>query len=215
GRRRRDDRERHHLHRPRVHGGRVGAGDTRGPPRACGPPCAPSLGGPVAGAPPSARGRGGRSHRGACAGRRTCTSAVASAATRALAAAGEHAGAAAGARPADWWPMATAIVVRGLTRRFGAEPAVDGLSLDIETGEVLALLGPNGAGKTTTIRLLNGVLRPDAGTSLVLGFDPVTQGNEVRRRSGVLTENAGLDDRLTALENLVLYARIRGMDGGV
>jgi len=111
--------------------------------------------------------------------------------------------------------MATAIVARDLTRRFGAEPAVDGLTLDVESGEVLALLGPNGAGKTTTIRLLNGVLRPDAGSSLVLGFDPVTQGDEVRRRSGVLTENAGLDDRLTALENLVLYARIRGMDGGV
>src|SRR5207253_3305906 len=130
-------------------------------------------GAPVAGPQPWARGRGRRPHRRARACRRTRS---ATSAPCRLSPAGQHAGAAAGARPADWWPMATAIVVRGLTRRFGAEPAVDGLSLDIETGEVLALLGPNGAGKTTTIRLLNGVLRPDAGTSLVLGFDPVTQG---------------------------------------
>ena len=111
--------------------------------------------------------------------------------------------------------MAAAITTHELTRRFGAEPAVDDLTLEIEGGEVLALLGPNGAGKTTTIRLLNGVLRPHAGSSRVLGFDPVTEGDEVRRRSGVLTENAGLDDRLTAIENLVLYARIRGIDAAV
>jgi ABC-2 type transport system ATP-binding protein len=63
------------------------------------------------------------------------------------------------------------------------------------------------------VRLLNGVLRPDAGASRVLGLDPAADGDAVRRRTGVLTENAGLDDRLTALENLVLYARIRGLDG--
>ena len=70
---------------------------------------------------------------------------------------------------------------------------------------MLALLGPNGAGKTTTVRLLNGVLAPDRGRALVLGLDPAIDGDEVRRRTGVLTENAGLDDRLTARENLVAH----------
>ena len=83
--------------------------------------------------------------------------------------------------------------------------------MEAEQGEVVALLGPNGAGKTTTIRLLDGVLTPDRGTSRVLGLDPVTDGNGVRRRTGVLTEAGGLDDRLTLTENLVSHARIRGM----
>ena len=73
------------------------------------------------------------------------------------------------------------------------------------------MLGPNGAGKTTTVRLLNGILRPDAGTSVVLGFDPATQGDELRRHTGVLTENAGLDDRLTARENVAFTAQMRGL----
>ena len=107
--------------------------------------------------------------------------------------------------------MAGAIVTEGLTRAFPTGVALDGLTLDIAAGEVLALLGPNGAGKTTTVRLLDGVLRPHAGRASVLGLDPVLEGDAVRRRTGVLTENAGLDDRLTAAENLELTARIRGM----
>ncbi len=110
------------------------------------------------------------------------------------------------------------IVVDGLTRSFDGQLALVDLSFDAEPGEVLAVLGPNGAGKTTTVRLLNGVLAPDRGTSRVLGIDPAVDGNEVRRRTGVLTENAGLDDRLTAWENLVVTGRIRGMntsDAGV
>ncbi|MFP5376775.1 MAG: ABC transporter ATP-binding protein [Acidimicrobiia bacterium] len=105
--------------------------------------------------------------------------------------------------------MGTAIRSDDLSRSFGPERALDGLSLEVDEGEVVALLGPNGAGKTTTVRLLNGVLRPDRGRSEVLGLDPVTDGPAVRRRTGVLTETAGLDDRLTARENLVLVARIR------
>ena len=108
--------------------------------------------------------------------------------------------------------MNASVQTAGLTRSFGAGKAVDDLTFEVQAGEVMALLGPNGAGKTTTIRMLNGVLEPDAGWSRVLGFDPVAEGDEVRRRTGVLTENAGLDDRLTARENLVFSARIRGMD---
>ncbi|NIR36418.1 MAG: ABC transporter ATP-binding protein [Actinobacteria bacterium] len=105
-----------------------------------------------------------------------------------------------------------AISTRAMSRSFDGRVAVDSLDLDVNHGEVLALLGPNGAGKTTTVRLLNGVLRPDRGHAAVLGLDPVTQGDDVRRRTGVLTENAGLDDRLTARENLEYAARMRGFE---
>ena len=99
----------------------------------------------------------------------------------------------------------------GLTRRFPSGTALDALTLDAREGEVLALLGPNGAGKTTTMRLLNGVLSADGGRATVLGLDPWTQGEELRSRTGVLTENAGLDERFTALENLEFVGRLRGM----
>jgi ABC-2 type transport system ATP-binding protein len=113
---------------------------------------------------------------------------------------------------ADGDPVEPAIATRGLTRRFPSGIALDALDLEVFPGEVLALLGPNGAGKTTTIRLLNGVLTPSDGSATVLGLDPRTDGHELRRRTGVLTENAGLDDRLTARENLESTARIRGFD---
>jgi len=107
---------------------------------------------------------------------------------------------------------ASAIRCDGLTRSFENGLAVDGLTLDVPRGSVLALLGHNGAGKTTTIRLFNGVLAPDAGSCEVLGLDPAVDGTELRRRTGVVTENAGLDDRLTARENLRTVARVRGME---
>ena len=106
---------------------------------------------------------------------------------------------------------APAIEARGLTRRFDGRLALDHLDLVVPHGEVLALLGPNGAGKTTTVRLLNGILTPDAGSASVLGLDPARDGDDVRRRTGVLTENAGLDDRLTARENLEFAAQVRGL----
>lgn len=119
------------------------------------------------------------------------------------------------ARPAPSDPRPSggdlAIETRDLTRSFPSGRAVDGLTFDVRRGEVLALLGPNGAGKTTTIRMLDGVLCPDRGTARVLGLDPATQGDDVRHRTGVLTENAGLDERLTARENLAFAARIRGL----
>jgi ABC-2 type transport system ATP-binding protein len=107
------------------------------------------------------------------------------------------------------------IETHGLTRRFGSHVALDSLSIDVRRGEVLALLGPNGAGKTTTTRLLNGILIPDAGSSSVCGIDPASHGDDVRRRTAVVTENAGLDERLTVRENLTITARIRGMDRAV
>lgn len=108
----------------------------------------------------------------------------------------------------------SAIQTEDLTRSFRGGVALEGLTVDVAQGEVLALLGPNGAGKTTTVRLLNGILVPDRGRALVLGIDPAVDGDAVRRRTGVLTEHAGLDERLTARENLELTARMRGLDRG-
>jgi ABC-2 type transport system ATP-binding protein len=104
----------------------------------------------------------------------------------------------------------SAIETHELTRWFSSGVAVDRVTLSLPAGEVLALLGPNGAGKTTTVRLLNGVLVADHGEARVLGLDPVAAGDAVRRQTGVLTENAGLDDRLTTRENLMFTARLRG-----
>lgn len=106
-----------------------------------------------------------------------------------------------------------AIVCESLTRSFDGRTVVDALSMSVPQGSVLALLGNNGAGKTTTIRLLNGVLDPDAGHIRVLGLDPTRDGTALRHRTGVVTENAGLDDRLTARENLEITARLRGLRG--
>jgi ABC-2 type transport system ATP-binding protein len=108
--------------------------------------------------------------------------------------------------------MTAAIRTQDLTRSFPSGVALDGLTLEVPQGEVLALLGPNGAGKTTTVRLLNGILVADRGRAEVLGLDPAVDAEAVRRRTGVLTEHAGLDERLTARENLVLTARMRGLD---
>ncbi|MDZ7674472.1 MAG: ABC transporter ATP-binding protein [Acidimicrobiales bacterium] len=105
------------------------------------------------------------------------------------------------------------IVTDGLCRHFPGGVGLDPLSIEVPPGEVLALLGPNGAGKTTTVRLLNGVLRPDGGSARVLGIDPAIDGDRLRARTGVLTEYAGLDDRLTARENLRYAAMVRGLQG--
>ena len=103
------------------------------------------------------------------------------------------------------------IAIEKLTRRFGDTVAVDGLSLQVAQGEILGYLGHNGAGKTTTVRLLNGVLAPNDGHVSVLGLDPLRDGVALRRRTGVLTETPSLDDRLSARENLTLYAEMYGV----
>lgn len=99
----------------------------------------------------------------------------------------------------------------GLGRRFGDAIAVDQLSLQVQGGEVFGFLGHNGAGKTTTVRLLNGVLGVSEGTVEVLGLSPVADGPQLRRRTGVLTETPSLDERLTARENLMIYADLFGV----
>jgi ABC-2 type transport system ATP-binding protein len=102
--------------------------------------------------------------------------------------------------------MNPVIQVENLRRQFGDVIAVDGISFEVQAGEVFGLLGHNGAGKTTTTRLLNGVLRPTAGTLRVLDRDPTVEGPALREHTGILTESPSLDDRLTARENLTIYA---------
>jgi daunorubicin resistance ABC transporter ATP-binding subunit len=105
---------------------------------------------------------------------------------------------------------APAVEATGLTKRFGSFSAVDDLDLRVETGTVVALLGPNGAGKTTTVRMLATLLRPDGGSARVGGHDVVREGAAVRRLISLTGQFAALDKNLTARENLMLMARLRG-----
>ncbi len=111
-------------------------------------------------------------------------------------------------------PSRIAIQAKDLTRTFGEIRAVDGLTLETERGKVFGFLGPNGAGKTTTIRLLLGLLAPSSGSAQVLGYDLATQADEIRRRTGALLEQTALYERLSAQDNLDLFARIWHMSAG-
>ncbi len=107
--------------------------------------------------------------------------------------------------------MDTVISINQLTRCFKETKAVDQLSLDVHAGEIFGFLGHNGAGKTTTVRLLNGVIEPTSGSMRVLGLDPQVDGPKLRARTGVLTETPSMDERLTAWDNLSIYADLYGV----
>jgi ABC-2 type transport system ATP-binding protein len=92
------------------------------------------------------------------------------------------------------------IQVNGLTKRYGNQKAVDGLSLSVPEGSIFGLLGENGAGKTTTIQTLLGLIRPDAGRTEVLGLDPARRGLDVRRQTGYVPESPVLYDWMTVAE---------------
>jgi len=104
-----------------------------------------------------------------------------------------------------------AIVTVGLVKRFGSLAAVDGLSFEVETGEIFGLLGPNGSGKTTTIRMLSCLIAPTEGQASVGGHDIRRDPLRVRETVGVLTENPSLYERLTAYENMEFFARAYGV----
>jgi ABC-2 type transport system ATP-binding protein len=99
-----------------------------------------------------------------------------------------------------------AVELSGLVKRFGGTTAVDGLSLRLEPGTVLALLGPNGAGKTTTVEICEGFLRRDGGDVRVLGLDPATQHEKLRPRIGVMPQGGGAYPGVRAEEMLALVA---------
>lgn len=104
-----------------------------------------------------------------------------------------------------------ALRLEGLTKRFGARVAVDQVNLTVARGEAFALVGPDGAGKTTTMRLLVGLMDPDEGRAEVLGFDSVTQGDQVRGQIGYMPQRFGLYDDLTVAENIAFYADLYGV----
>lgn len=97
-----------------------------------------------------------------------------------------------------------------LTKRFGGLVAVDGLDLDLRSGEIFGLLGPNAAGKTTTIRLLAGILRATSGSARVLGMDLVGELGRIKPRIGYVAQHFALYPELTVRENLKFYGRLYG-----
>jgi ABC-2 type transport system ATP-binding protein len=111
--------------------------------------------------------------------------------------------------------MEPLIEAAGLVRRFGDRLAVDALSLTLRPGSILALLGPNGAGKTTTMRMLAGLLAPDAGTARICGevLGRSEAGNAaIRARVGLVPEQPGFYERLSARDNLRFFAGLHGLD---
>jgi ABC-2 type transport system ATP-binding protein len=106
-----------------------------------------------------------------------------------------------------------AILVEGLTKRFGSVVALDGIDLDVPPGTVFGLLGPNGAGKTTAVRVLTTILRPDGGRAEILGLDVVRQASAVRYRIGLAGQYAAIDPNLTGRENLRLIGRLSQLPG--
>lgn len=105
-----------------------------------------------------------------------------------------------------------AIATEKLTRKFGELTAVDGVDLQVESGQFFGFLGPNGAGKSTTIKMVTGLLQPTAGRVSLLGIDFARHPVEVKRQIGVVPEGMGLFERLTAPEYLEFVGRMYGLD---
>jgi ABC-2 type transport system ATP-binding protein len=104
-----------------------------------------------------------------------------------------------------------AIDVRGLTKRFGSKTAVDHVDIQVPRGEVWGFLGPNGSGKTTTIRMLCGLLRPDAGQGTCLGHDVLREAEAIKREVGYMTQRFSYWEDLSIRENLEFVGRVYGV----
>jgi ABC-type multidrug transport system ATPase subunit len=105
------------------------------------------------------------------------------------------------------------IECEGLTRRFGAFTAVDGVSLRVNRGSIFGFLGPNGSGKSTVIRMLCGILAPSSGTARLGGYDVLTETPKIKRLLGYMSQKFSLYDELTVHENLLFYGRLYGLRG--
>lgn len=104
-----------------------------------------------------------------------------------------------------------AIDVRGMTKRFGRLTAVNAIDLQVRAGEICGFLGPNGSGKTTFIRMLCGLLRPDAGSGTCLGHDVIRESEPIKRQVGYMTQRFSFYEDLSILENLDFVARMYGV----
>ena len=113
-------------------------------------------------------------------------------------------------------PADPVVLLEGVDRSFGEHRALHDLTMRIDAGSISVLLGPNGAGKTTAIRVITGALGVDSGRVRVFGLDPddPRQGEEVRRRCGVVSAKPALYDRLSGLDNLRYSAELHGMRWG-
>jgi ABC-2 type transport system ATP-binding protein len=100
------------------------------------------------------------------------------------------------------------IHLQHLTKRFGAQTAVDDLSFEVPAGQILGFLGPNGAGKSTTLKMLTGMLDPTSGTATICGFDLLRQPIEVKRHVGFVPESGAVFESLTGLEYLEMVAAL-------
>ena len=110
-------------------------------------------------------------------------------------------------------PHAEMIRLGGVVKRFGnSPPALDGVSATIRAGEITGLVGPDGAGKTTLMRILTGLLVPDAGRVALAGYDVVRDNDAIHVVSGYMPQRFGLYEDLSVMENMRLYAQLRGLD---
>ncbi|MEN0652714.1 MULTISPECIES: ABC transporter ATP-binding protein [Hyphobacterium] len=104
------------------------------------------------------------------------------------------------------------IDVKGLTKTFGDTKVVDDFDMQVPKGAIYGFLGPNGSGKTTTIRMMCGLLKPDAGSGTALGLDIIEQSREIKARVGYMTQKFSLYEDLTVRENLDFMARLHALD---
>ncbi len=104
------------------------------------------------------------------------------------------------------------IDVRNLTKRFGKATVVDHISLKVAAGEIVGFLGPNGSGKTTTIRMICGLLTPDAGEGTVLGYDVIRDSRRIKAQVGYMTQRFSFYEDLTIEENLYFVARLYDLE---
>ena len=107
--------------------------------------------------------------------------------------------------------MDAVIDVAGLSKSFGGRRVVDDVAMRVERGRICGFLGPNGSGKTTTIRMLCGLLTPDAGRGTCLGFDIIREAPAIKRRVGYMTQRFSLYEDLSIRENLDFMARVHGV----
>lgn len=103
------------------------------------------------------------------------------------------------------------IQVEGLCKEMKGKEIVKNVSFSVKEGSITGLLGPNGSGKTTIIRLLSGVIEPSSGDIRVMGHNPLTNGEEIRKNSGIVTETTSLYEEMTAWENLMFFSKIYGV----